>query len=255
METIVAGPERPGGQGLDAQQEESGNRVILGLLRDPEVRGHVDLVITCRDSTYEVWAERGMVRFQRVRRNGSVGFEIVESIGENPIERQDHTSIATAAEEQRAAANSGHASDDANRAFIEPSQVTYPHAYERIAQLFDSPFAPDIVLSPRCYTFGRQPGTRIGSRNELSKLNTISRCKGVVSNGRTHSDTTRTPPGLSATLISPSVAARSRATCSTLTPYTSEKLPGSTSLSNHGWCLNQPVLRGDGCGSGTKRGA
>jgi hypothetical protein len=155
----IFGPERAGGQGLDPNQEESGNRTILGLLRDPEVKGHVDLVITCRDSTYEVWAERGMLRFRRLRRNGGVAFEIVESIGENPIERQDHTSIASAAEERRAAADSGHPTGDANRAFIEPSQVSYPHAYERIAQLFDSPFAPDIVLSPRCYTFGKQPGT------------------------------------------------------------------------------------------------
>ena len=43
-------------------------------------------------------------------------------------------------------------------AFIEPSALTYPHAFERIAQLFDSPLAPDLIVSPRCWTFGRQPG-------------------------------------------------------------------------------------------------
>ena len=48
--------------------------------------------------------------------------------------------------------------DDANGAYIEPSQVSYPYAYERIAQLFDSPYAPDLVISPKCYAFGRQPG-------------------------------------------------------------------------------------------------
>jgi type I phosphodiesterase/nucleotide pyrophosphatase len=154
----VLGPERPGGQGLDADQEESGNRAILALLADPEVRGQVDLVITCRDSLYEVWSERGMVRFRRARRDGIVAFEVVERIGENPIERQDHTPIASCAEELAAASASGHATDDPNRAFIEPSQVSYPHAYERIAQLFDSPNAPDLVLSPRCYTFGLQAG-------------------------------------------------------------------------------------------------
>ena len=31
-------------------------------------------------------------------------------------------------------------------------------AYERIAQLFDSPNAPDIVVNPKAYAFGRQPG-------------------------------------------------------------------------------------------------
>ena len=154
----VLGPERPGGQGLDQQQEESGNHAILALLQDPEVRDHVDLVITCRDATYEVWAARGMVRFQRVLRDGQLVFPTIEQVGENPIAHQRHDAIATCAEELRAAAASGHATEDVNQAFIEPEQVTYPHAYERIAQLFDSPYAPDIVISPKCYAFGLQLG-------------------------------------------------------------------------------------------------
>ena len=154
----VLGPERPGGQGLDRQQEESGNRAILALLRDPEVCDHIDLVITCRDGAYEVWAARGMVRFQRLLRDGQLAFRVIEQIGENPIARQQHDILATCADELRAAASSGHATEDVNQAFIEPEQVSYPHGYERIAQLFDSPFAPDIVISPKCYAFGRQLG-------------------------------------------------------------------------------------------------
>src|ERR1700687_4351731 len=151
-------PERPGGQGLDHNQEESGNRAILALLRDPEVRDQVDLVITYRNQAYEVWAARGMVRFQRFVRDGQLHFPIVEVIGENPIADQRHTTIATCAEELRAAAASSHPTEDANRAFIEPQHVSYPYAFERIAQLFDSPNAPDIVISPKCYAFGRQLG-------------------------------------------------------------------------------------------------
>ena len=154
----VWGPERPGGQGLDVQQEESGNRAILALLRDPEVRDQVDLVITWRDDAYEVWADRGMVRFQRVLRDGGFVYRIVEQIGVNPLADQRHTAVATCAEELQAAAASGHPTEDINQAFLEPAQVTYPHAYERIAQLFDSPFAPDIVISPKCYAFGLQLG-------------------------------------------------------------------------------------------------
>jgi phosphonoacetate hydrolase len=154
----VFGPERPGGQGLDRHQEESGNRAIWALLRDPQVAAHVDLVITCRDDAYEVWAQRGMVRFRRVLHDGRLEFPIIEQIGANPIADQSHTAIATCADELRAAAASGHASEDVNRAFIEPEQVTYPCAYERIAQLFDSPYAPDLVLSPKCYAFGLQRG-------------------------------------------------------------------------------------------------
>jgi hypothetical protein len=153
------GPERPGGQGLDRQQEESGNHAILALLSDSAVRDQVDLVITHRDDAYEVWAGRGMIRFQRLLRDdGVLAFEIVEQIGENPVERQDHRAVASIAEELAAAARSGHPTEDPNRAFLEPAEVTYPHAYERIAQLFDSPNAPDLILSPKAYSFGLQPG-------------------------------------------------------------------------------------------------
>ena len=122
----VLGPERPGGQGLDRHQEESGNRAILALLHDPEVRDHVDLVITHRDGAYEVWAARGMVRFQRVLRDGQLTFRVVEQIGDNPIADQQHDAIATCAEELHAAAASGHPTEDVNHAFIEPEQRQLP---------------------------------------------------------------------------------------------------------------------------------
>lgn len=155
----IHGPERPGGQGLDRNQEESGNRAILALLTDAEVRDQVDLVITHRDDAYEVWSARGLVRFIRVLRDdGGFSYDVVEQLGENPIGRQDHRAIVSIAEELGASARSGHPTEDPNRAFIEPSEVTYPHAYERIAQLFDSPNAPDLILSPKAYAFGLQPG-------------------------------------------------------------------------------------------------
>jgi phosphonoacetate hydrolase len=157
MESVV-GPERRAGQGLDWNQEESGNRAILSLLLDPQVRDQTDLVITCRGDAYEVWARRGMVRFERVRANGHFEYRVIEQIGANPVADQRHTLVSTCAEELQAAAASGHPTEDANRAFIEPEQLSYPFAYERIAQLFDSPNAPDIVISPKAYCFGVQPG-------------------------------------------------------------------------------------------------
>ncbi|MBX3023413.1 alkaline phosphatase family protein [bacterium] len=152
------GPERPGGQGLDRNQEESGNRAILALLTDPDSAEHTDLVITHRDDAYEVWARRGLVRFERRCENGEPRFPVVELLGENPLADQRHDRIASCDDELAAAAASGHPTDDVNRAFIEPAQLSYPHAFERIAQLFDSPFAPDLVVSPKCYAFGLQPG-------------------------------------------------------------------------------------------------
>ena len=100
----ILGPQRAGGQGLDAQQEESGNRAILALLRDPEVADQVDLVITQRDDAYEVWSARGLVRFQRLAVDGVPRFHIVEQLGVNPIADQRHDILTTCAEELAAAA-------------------------------------------------------------------------------------------------------------------------------------------------------
>jgi hypothetical protein len=151
--------EEPEGQGLDPNQEESGNRAILALLTDPEVRDQTDLVITFRDGAYEVWALRGMVRFSRViEPGGSIGYEVVEQIGENPIANQNAAAVATIGEELRASSSCGNATTDPDRAFLEPAVLSYPFACERIAQLFDCPDAPDLIVNPKCYAFGLQPG-------------------------------------------------------------------------------------------------
>jgi len=170
---IIAGPERPGGQGLDPNQEESGNRAIIALLTSHKHGPVTDLVATYRfhrvpgengawqpaDGAYEVWSRRGMVRFQRfLDPAGGYGYEVIEQIGENPIANQDPTMLATIAEELEAAANSGNPTTDPNLAFVEPEHQSYPLAYERIAQLFDSPNAPDLVVNPKAYAYGRQPG-------------------------------------------------------------------------------------------------
>lgn len=153
-----SGPERDVGQGIGGHKEESGNRALVSLLTDPEVRDHVDLVITLRDGVYEVWAARGCVRFQRVQGKGGPSYEVIDVVGENPVRCQDPFAVATVQEELQAARASGCETDDPNRAYLEPNCLSYPWAYERIAQLFDSPHAPDIVLSPKCYAFGLQPG-------------------------------------------------------------------------------------------------
>ncbi len=153
------GPERHGGQGLDRNQDESGDRTILALLKDTRAANEVDLVATFRDGAYEVWARRGMVRFKRYTdASGALRFEIVEQIGENPISNQDPLAVATIEEELEAARESGNDSDDPNCAFFEPRALSHPYAYERIAQVFDSPRGPDLIVSPKAYAYGIQPG-------------------------------------------------------------------------------------------------
>jgi len=153
------GPERLAGQGLDPNQYESGDRTIAKLLGATPARDHVDLVVTWRDGAYEVWASRGMIRFKRyVDDDGGLHFDVIEQVGDNPIANQDPFAVSTIDEEMQASGTSGNSSSDPNRAFLEPHAVTHPFAYERIAQLFDSPRAPDIMVSPKAYTYGIQPG-------------------------------------------------------------------------------------------------
>jgi hypothetical protein len=173
----ILGPERLAGQGIDPEQEESASRAILALLTDPEVAEQVDLVATYRTGpleedegpgprrelqpgAYEVWSRRGMVRFRRVlHEDGRIDYVVLEVIGENPIGRQDPHALRTVAEEQAAARASGFDAEDPARRFIAPEQQAYPFGYERVAQLFDSPNAPDLVVSPRDWCQGVQAGT------------------------------------------------------------------------------------------------
>lgn len=167
VERKTAPPERLAGQGLDPNQEESGNRAIIALLTD-DSHGETDWAATYRwtadedgnhvDGAYEVWSLRGMVRFRRFFADAGFGYEVIETRGENPIANQDPTAVATIAEEMEAAARSGMPSEDANLSYMDPQTLSYPLAYERIAQLFDSPNAPDLAINPKCWQYARQPG-------------------------------------------------------------------------------------------------
>ena len=152
----AVGPERPGGQGLDQNQEESGNLAIAKLLTSDDGKAWTDFVATCRTgedgvTVYEAWALRGMVRWIRRYDEGGFSYEIVETAGENPLARQDPRALSTLAEELAAGRN-------AESPFVEPEKLTYPYAYERLSQLFDSPNAPDLAVNPKSYAYGRQPG-------------------------------------------------------------------------------------------------
>src|SRR3974377_665381 len=101
-----------------------------------------------------------MIRFERLFAADGKGFEyrVIEQIGENPVAAQDYRALETVGGGRGAAKASGFPGGDPNLAYVEPEHVTYPSAYERIAQLFDSPNAPDLAVNPKAYAFGRQPG-------------------------------------------------------------------------------------------------
>ena len=152
-------PERLQGQGLNEHQYESGDRAIHAILTDATAGPQTDMVITYRDGAYEVWAQRCMIRFERrYAATGGYEYEVIEQIGDNPVANQDRKALATIDDELAASKASGFPGIDANTAYVEPEHNSYPFAYERIAQLFDSPNAPDLVVNPKAYAFGRQPG-------------------------------------------------------------------------------------------------
>lgn len=155
----LAGLERSGGQGLDASQEESGNLAILKLLTTDDGCAWTDFVATVRvddegAAVYEAWATRGLVRWVRRFAGSGYSYEVIEVVGDNPLENQDPRALATLASELAAGRNPV----DPQEAFIEPGAISYPYAYERLAQLFDSPNGPDLVVNPKSYAYGRQPG-------------------------------------------------------------------------------------------------
>jgi hypothetical protein len=163
----VWGPERLGGQGLDAEQQESGNRAIELLLTDPAASSGVDLVITWRQDeeggAYEVWSQRGLLRFRRLLGgDGTLEFEVLEVVGENPVANQSDAALRTLAQESAAAERSGFEAENPKRRYIAPAEQSYPFAYERIAQLFDSPNAPDLVISPTDWAQGPYAGNHGG---------------------------------------------------------------------------------------------
>ncbi len=190
------GPERPRGQGLGPHQAESGNRSILALLTDPDVRDHVDLVLTYRQAgdeaaeeptasgAYEVWAARGMVRFERIQTaEGEIDYRILEVVGENPLERQDPHALRDIDAERAGARATGHAEEDPARRFIGHAAQSYPFGYERVAQLFDSPNAPDLAVSPEDWTYGVDPGMH-GALNVRQSRAPLWFCGAGVKPGR-----------------------------------------------------------------------
>jgi arylsulfatase A-like enzyme len=93
--------------------------------------------------------------------------------------------VATIAEEMEAAAKSGMPNDDPNISFMDPQTLSYPLAYEKIAQLFDSPNAPDLAINPKCWQYARQPGQHGSADVVQSRAPLVFSGPGIKGNGVT----------------------------------------------------------------------
>src|SRR5690242_15902839 len=116
----------------------------LDILLDGQLEPIVDMVCTQRDGAYQALAHDGAVTF---RRDGD-GYEVLKVEGRNPLE--DQTTDRFTPLDEELAARHPHRRDNA-----------YPFAFDQVAQLYDSPAAPDLcVIHSAAHNWEDQGGHR-----------------------------------------------------------------------------------------------
>ena len=99
------------------------------LLTDPSLNAEVDTVIRRVDSGYRAASSEGSIEFRRI----AGGFETVDATPLNPLRNQRADDRTTLVAEQA-------------DPWARLGSHSTPHAMESIAQYFDSPHAPDLVI-------------------------------------------------------------------------------------------------------------
>jgi phosphonoacetate hydrolase len=154
-----------------ADEHRAAAEAALGILLDAALDPIVDMVLTCRDDAYEALTPDGRVRF---RRGKDSEWPIVACDGRNPFEQQDPGRFTPLADEL--------AHKHPNR-----RDNTYPHAYEQVAQLFDSPAAPDLCVIHSASHNWEDQGGHIGEHGSLgviqSRAPLVFAGKGVRADG------------------------------------------------------------------------
>jgi len=124
----------------------------LEVLLDAALEPIVDMVVRGVEGGYEAASHDGRVRF---RRDGHGGYEVTAVEGENPLADQSTDRYTPLADE--VAHKHPHRRDNA-----------YPHAFDHVAQLFDSPAAPDLcVLHSSAHNWEDQGG-HLGEHGALA---------------------------------------------------------------------------------------
>ena len=131
------------------------------MLLDAALEPVVDMVAwSPAPDDYAVASAHGDVRFRR-RHDGAGAdgrpcpdFEVHAVHGENPIERQEPAHLSGLASE---------------RSLPHPSRRdnSYPHAYEQLAQLFDHPSAPDLMVQHSAAHYWGDQGGHLGEHGSM----------------------------------------------------------------------------------------
>jgi len=145
----------------------------LEILLDPALDPIVEMVLTCRDGAYEALTTDGRVRFRRAG-DGDRVYEVIEVEGSDPLADRSTDRFSPI---------------EAELASLHPkrSENAYPYALDHVAQLFDSPAAPDLcVIHSASHNWEDQGGHR-GEHGSLGVVQArapwIMAGKGVRSDG------------------------------------------------------------------------
>lgn len=132
--------------------DDADRELARTALLDPDLARIVDMVFSVDGPpdapVYEAASSEGCVRFIRHADGDGWAFEVVDVDGSDPVGDQSTDRFAPLADEQAVA-------------FPERSENAYPFAHEQVAQLFDSPAAPDFcVMHSAAHNWEDQGGHR-----------------------------------------------------------------------------------------------
>lgn len=133
----------------------------LGVLLSTSLEPIVDFVAwSPAPDSYEVASAHGHIRFRRGQAGrdadgrSTLGYERDVVSGEDPVARQDSSYL-------------GHLAEEIATPHPDRRSNSYPHGFDHLAQLFDHPSAPDLVVLHSASHYWGDQGGHLGEHGSL----------------------------------------------------------------------------------------
>lgn len=152
---------------IDRQQQgvDAGQLQDFHILSDAALSAANTLFVNTwlsDEDAYLIKFKGGHIKFKRIVDSSGVTYQVVEQLPGAPLACTDAAEFNSYEAELAAFENPmsttyeelGYAVDDPRVGFIPADKHCYPHMFRRIAQLYDSPNAPDFHVSPTPYGYG-----------------------------------------------------------------------------------------------------
>lgn len=150
----------PQQQGVDQSELAS-----FHVLSDAALSGGKALLVTtwlADEDTYMIKFDGGHVKFKRIFNGSEFTYEVIEQLPGSPLSCTDPAAYNSYESELAAYENPmdttyedlGYEADDPRVGFIPSDKHCYPGMFQRIAQLYDAPNAPDFHVSATPYGWG-----------------------------------------------------------------------------------------------------